>query len=91
MTFDRKTHCKRCIVCNRAKTDRKGRVDLQLLGILEYPWEIVGIDYVADLRKSGIDGHHTAVFYYCLSPYENGSLCSMTQGDHYGGISGFVY
>ncbi len=61
MTFDCKLHCQRCIVCNRGKADRRGGVALQPLGIPEYPWEIVGIDYVADLPKSGIDGY-TSVF-----------------------------
>ena len=90
MTFDCNSHCQHCIVCYRAKPDRKGGVALQPLGITEFPWEIVGIDYVTDFPKSGIDGYR-AVFYYGLSPYENGSLCSMSQGDHNRGISRFVY
>ena len=45
MTFDSKSRCQRCIVCCRAKLDRKGGAALQPLGIREYPWEIVGIDY----------------------------------------------
>ena len=61
MTFDCKSHWQRCIVCNRAKPNRRGGAALQPLGIPEYPWEIVGIDYVADLPKSGIDGY-TSVF-----------------------------
>jgi hypothetical protein len=56
MTFDCKSHYKRCIVCNRVKPDRKEGAALQPLGILEYPWGIVGIDYVADIPKSDIDG-----------------------------------
>ena len=59
MTFDCKSHCQRCIVGNRAKPDRKGGVALQSLGIPEYPWEIVGINYVTNLPKSGIDGYTT--------------------------------
>jgi hypothetical protein len=42
------------VVCHRAKTDRKGFA-MHPLGVLEYPWEIVGIDYIIDLPKS--DGH----------------------------------
>ena len=34
---------------------------MQPLGIRKYPWEIVGIDYVMGLPKSGIDGY-TSVF-----------------------------
>jgi hypothetical protein len=90
MTFDCKSHCQRCIVCNRAKPDLKGKDALQPLRIPEYPWEIVGIDYITDLPKSGIDGY-TVVFYYGVSPYENGSLCAMPQGDFYGGVNRFIY
>ena len=61
MTFDCKSHCERCIVCNRAKPERKGGAALQPLRIPECPWEIVGIDNVTDLPKSGIDGY-TSVF-----------------------------
>jgi len=61
MTFDCKSNWQRCIVCNRAKLDRKGGAPLQSLGIPESPWEIVCIDYVTDLPKSGID-YYTVVF-----------------------------
>ncbi len=59
MTFDRKSHCQRCTVCNRAKPDRKGGAALQPLRIPKYSWEIVGIVYVTDLPKSGINGYTT--------------------------------
>ncbi len=61
MTFDCKSHCQLCVVCKRAKPDRKGEVALQSLGIPEYPWKIVGIDYVTDFPKSGTYGY-TVVF-----------------------------
>ncbi len=44
-----------------SEPDRKGGAALQPLGIPEYPWEIVGIDYGTDLPKSGTYGH-TYVF-----------------------------
>ena len=53
------SHFQRCIVCNRAKPDRRGGAALQPLGIPKYPWEIVGIDYVTDLPKSCTDGFIT--------------------------------
>ena len=34
---------------------------MQPLGIPEHSWEIVGIDYVTDLPKSGTDGY-TSIF-----------------------------
>jgi hypothetical protein len=43
------------------------------LGILEYPWEIVGIDYVTELPKSGIDGY-TSVFIM---------VCHLTKMAHF--------
>jgi hypothetical protein len=52
-------------VCKRAKLDRKGGVALQPLGILEYPWEIVGIDYVTDLPKNDNYGHTTVLNMVC--------------------------
>ncbi len=73
MTFDCKSHWQRCIVCNRAKPDRRGGAALQPLGILEYPWEIDGIDYVTDLPKSGTDGY-TSVFIM---------VCHLTKMAHF--------
>ena len=73
MAFDYKSHCQRCIVCNRAKPDRRRGAALQSLGIPEYPWEIVGIDYVTDLPKSGIDGY-TSVFVM---------VCHLTKMAHF--------
>ena len=35
--FDCKTYCHHCVVCNRAKPDRRGGASLQSLGIPEYP------------------------------------------------------
>ena len=51
MTLDCKLYCQHRVVCDRAKPDRRGGDSLQPLEIPEYPWEIVGIDYVADLPK----------------------------------------
>jgi hypothetical protein len=65
MTLDRKSHCQRCIVCNRANPDRKEGAALQPLGIPEYPWEINGIDYVTDLPKRGIDGYTVVLIMVC--------------------------
>jgi len=41
MTFDCTSHCQPCIVCNKAKPDRRGGAALQPLGILEYSWEFL--------------------------------------------------
>ena len=65
MTFYCKSHCQRCVVCNRAKPDRKGGFALQPWGILEYTQGILDIDYVTDLPKSGIDGYTTVLIMVC--------------------------
>ena len=65
MTFDYKSHCRRCITCNRAKPVRKGGAAWQPLGIPEYPWEIIGIDSVTGLPTSGIDGYTTVLIMIC--------------------------
>jgi hypothetical protein len=64
MTFVCISHCQRCIVCNRVKPDRRGGAALQPLGIPEYRWEIVVIDYVTDLPKSGIDGYTSVLSWF---------------------------
>jgi len=51
-----KLYCQHCVICNRAKPNRRGGASLQPLGIPEYSWEIVGIDYVSDLPKSSSYG-----------------------------------
>ena len=38
---------------------------MQTLGFLEYPWEIVGIEYVTDLRKSGTYSYRTVLIMVC--------------------------
>jgi hypothetical protein len=57
MTLDCKFYCQHCVICYRAKPDRSHRASMQPLGILEYSWEIVGIDYVTNLPKSCLHGH----------------------------------
>ena len=49
MSFDCKNHCSNCVVCNRAKPSRQGSASFVTLGC---PWEVVGMDFVADLPKS---------------------------------------
>jgi hypothetical protein len=61
------------------------------LGIPEYPWEIVGIDYVTDLLESGIDGYTTVFIMVCHLAEMAHFVPYMSQGDHCGGINGFVY
>ena len=67
MTLDCKLYRQICAIFNRAKPDRRGGASLQPLRIPQYPWKIVGINYVTDLPKSGLYVH-TIVFYYGLSP-----------------------
>jgi len=52
MTFDCKNHCSNCVVYNRAKPSRQGSASLSPLGVPEYPWEVVGMDFETDLPKN---------------------------------------
>jgi hypothetical protein len=64
------------VICTRAKPDRRGGASLQPLGISEYPWENVGIDYVTDLPKSGLYGHTTVFIMVChLTKMAHFGLC----------------
>jgi hypothetical protein len=48
MSFNSKNYCSNCVVCNRVKPNRLGSAYLSPLGVFEYPWEIVGMDFVTD-------------------------------------------
>jgi hypothetical protein len=52
MLFDGKAHCSTCVVCNRAKPSRQGSSSLSPLGARNYPWVIIGMDFVTDVPKS---------------------------------------
>ena len=52
MFFDCKAHCYNCVVCNQAKPSRHGSSSLSPLGVPNYPWEIVSMDFITDLPKS---------------------------------------
>jgi hypothetical protein len=52
MPFDCEIHCSNCVVCNRAKPNRQGSASLPPLGVPEYPWKVIGMDFVTDLPKS---------------------------------------
>jgi hypothetical protein len=77
MAFDCKAYYQNCIVCNRAKSDRRGAASLHPFGVPEYPWEVVGNDYVADLPRSGSLGYTSALIMVCHLT-KNGILCSTT-------------
>ena len=61
MAFDCTTYCLYCIACNRANPDRRKAASLHPLGVPEYPWGIIGIEYDTDLPRSGTHGY-TSVF-----------------------------
>ena len=57
---DCKNYCNQCIECNRSKPHRRGAAAVHPLPVPQYPWEVVGVDYVTSLPKSGKEGY-TAV------------------------------
>ncbi len=52
-------------MCNITKPYRRGGNALQPMGILEYPWEIIDIDYFTDLPKSGTYGYTNVLILVC--------------------------
>jgi hypothetical protein len=52
------------VICNRAKPNRRGGDFLQPLGFPDFPWEIVGIDYIIDHPKIGLYGHTTILLWF---------------------------
>ena len=50
---DCKNYVGKCVVCNRAKPDRRGCAPVNPLPVPAYPWEVVGVDYITNLPKSG--------------------------------------
>ena len=57
---DCKAYCMKCIECNRSKPHRRGQAPVHPLPVPQYPWEVVGVDFVTSLPKSGKEGY-TAV------------------------------
>ena len=53
ISADCKKYCANCVECNRSKPLRRGRAPVHPLPVPQYPWEVVGLDYVTDLPKSG--------------------------------------
>jgi hypothetical protein len=51
MTFDYKSYCQYCVVCNRAKPDSRGRDAFQTSDVPKYPWEFFIIYYVIHIPK----------------------------------------
>lgn len=64
ITADCKKYCAECIVCNRSKPIRRGAAPIHPLPVPRYPFEVVGLDFVTDLPKSGKHGY-TAVLIVC--------------------------
>ena len=67
MSFDCKAHCSNSVVCNRAKPSRQGSSSLSPLGVPNYPWGILGMDYVTDLPKSSKNNFTVILILVCHS------------------------
>ena len=62
---DCKEYVDKCIVCNRAKPDRRGSAPVNPLPVPAYPWEVVGVDYVTNLPKSGKSKYTAVMIVVC--------------------------
>ena len=68
-TSDCTLYCQHCVVCHRAKPDRRGEAALQPLEITKYPWGTVGIDNVTDVCTTGTYVYTTTCIMICHLPY----------------------
>ena len=65
---DCKDYVAKCVVCNRAKPDRRGSAPVNPLPVPTYPWEVVGVefvDYVTNLPKSGKNKYTAVMIVVC--------------------------
>ena len=47
ISADVQKFCRECVVCNRAEPDRRGPArPLDVLPLPQFPWEIVGVDFI---------------------------------------------
>ena len=65
MSFDCKTSCSNCVVCNRAKPSIQGSSSLSPLGVPSYFGEIFGMDFVTDLSKSSKNSFTVVLILVC--------------------------
>ena len=78
MLFDCKNLCSNSVVGKRGEPSRQGSTSLFPLSVSEYPWEIVGMDFVTDLPKSSKLQYDVILILVCHLTI-NGSLCTMSQ------------
>ena len=62
---DCKDYVAKCVVCNRAKPDRRGAAPVNPLPVPEYPWQVVGVDYVTGLPPSGKQKYTAVMIVVC--------------------------
>jgi len=62
---DCKDYVAKCIVCNRAKPSRTGAAPTNPLPVPQYPWEVVGVDYVTGLPVSGKEKYTAVMIVVC--------------------------
>ena len=65
ISADVQKFCRECVICNRAKPDRRGPAPLDTLPLPQFPWEIVGVDFVTSLPKCGKNGHNSIMIVCC--------------------------
>jgi len=62
---DCKDYASKCTVCNRAKPSRAGSAPASPLPVPQYPWEVVGVDYVTGLPASGKEKYTAVMIVVC--------------------------
>ena len=62
---DCQDYVSRCVTCNRAKADRTASAPVNPLPVPDYPWEVVGVDYVTGLPRSGKKKYDAVMVVVC--------------------------
>ena len=57
--------CSECVVCKRAKAERRGPATVHPLPVPAYPWEVVGLDYVTALPAVGKESFDAVLVVVC--------------------------
>ena len=62
---DCQDYVSRCVTCSRAKADRTASAPVNPLPVPDYPWEVVGVDYVTGLPRSGKKKYDAVMVVVC--------------------------
>ena len=65
LAHDCREYVSKCVTCNRAKADRTASAPVNPLPVPDYPWEVVGVDFVTGLPPSGKNKYDAVMVVVC--------------------------